>query len=99
MMGTFQGIEPVGEPNRKNKDETLRYYQSDGGVTMAGPGSALHWEERYGLVSTRSNELRSSKWSLPCHLGDDGMTAGRGTDSTGTDGGYSSSESDPVSLR
>ena len=45
-----------------------------------------------------SYEFLSSK-SPPSHFGEDGTTAGSGTDSTGHDGGYSSSESDGASRR
>lgn len=49
-------------------------------------------------MPTESNEPRSSYCSSPCHLGEVGTTGGRGTESTGTEGGYSSSESEPSFL-
>lgn len=45
-----------------------------------------------------SYEFLSSKSSV-FHLGSEGTTAGSGTDSTGHEGGYSSSESDWASRR
>ena len=45
-----------------------------------------------------SYEFRSSKSSL-VHFGEEGTTAGSGTESTGHEGGYYSSESDCASRR